>query len=140
MHSASNNELVAIKLMVNPHRTIKESFKFEIQIVRLKKKCEQPKKWEHTNTNMIKKTTKKLATTPLLLKVNYNFTINLKFVYKILALVIQPWNSLFLVWFFYCSFFTCHWALKNISFLFGFNCWFFICHSILLVWVLFLKL
>jgi hypothetical protein len=46
---------------------------------------------------MIKKTTKKLTTTPLLLKVNYNFTINLKFVYKILALVIQPWNSLFLV-------------------------------------------
>jgi hypothetical protein len=43
-HSASNNELVAIKLMVNPHHTIKESFKFEIQIVGLKKKCEQPKK------------------------------------------------------------------------------------------------
>jgi hypothetical protein len=29
MHSTSNNELVAIKLMVNPHHTIKESFKFE---------------------------------------------------------------------------------------------------------------
>jgi hypothetical protein len=44
MHSASNNEIVAIKLMANPHHTIKESFKFEIQIVGLKKKCEQPKK------------------------------------------------------------------------------------------------
>ncbi len=44
MHSASNNELVAIKLMVNPHHTKKKSFKFEIQIVGLKKKCEQPKK------------------------------------------------------------------------------------------------
>jgi hypothetical protein len=43
MHSASNNELVAIKLMVNPHHTIKESVKVEIQIVGLKKKCE-PKK------------------------------------------------------------------------------------------------
>jgi hypothetical protein len=45
MHSASNNELVVIKLMVNPHYTKKKiSFKFEIQIVGLKKKCEQPKK------------------------------------------------------------------------------------------------
>jgi len=64
MHSASNNELVAIKLMVNPHHTIKESFKFEIQIVGLKKKREQPKKWEHINTNMIKKTTKKTSHHP----------------------------------------------------------------------------
>jgi hypothetical protein len=44
MHSVSNNELVAIKLMVNPHYIKRKSFKFEIQIVGLKKKCEQPKK------------------------------------------------------------------------------------------------
>jgi hypothetical protein len=44
MHYASNNELVAIKLMINSHHTIKESFEFEIHIVGLKKKCGQPKK------------------------------------------------------------------------------------------------
>jgi hypothetical protein len=43
---------------------IKESFKFEIQIVGLKKKCEQPKKWEYMNTNMIKKTTRKISHLP----------------------------------------------------------------------------